>query len=119
MSNTSFSHVPVGVPRVNTEFRKIVTKIPVPESIPLLNRLYATESRSMHGQFPIIWNRADDFQVYDQWGNKWLDFTSTIFVANAGHSNPLVRDAITRTLNKPLLHTSHILVTNASNISPT
>ena len=105
MPNISFSHVPIEVPRVNTEFRTIVTKIPVPESIPLFERLYATESRSMHGQLPIIWDRADDFQVYDQWGNKWLDFTSTIFVANAGHSNPLVRNAITRTLNKPLLHT--------------
>ena len=26
----------------------------------------------MHGQMPIIWNKAENFQVHDQWGNKWI-----------------------------------------------
>ena len=42
----------------------------------------------MHGQIPLIWDKAQNFQVHDKWGNKWLDFTSTIFVANSGHANP-------------------------------
>ena len=33
----------------------------------------------MHGQIPVVWDKAR-FQVYDKWGNKWLDFSSTIFV---------------------------------------
>jgi len=54
---------------------------------------------------PMVWDRADDFQIYDQWGNIWLDFTSTIFVANAGHGNKRIVKALKEVLDKPLLHT--------------
>jgi len=104
-NESGFSHLPKKVPSVNTKFRTIVTDIPVPESIPILNQVYETESRSMHGQMPIIWDRADGFQVYDAWGNKWLDFSSTIFVTNAGHGNKRIIDALRRVIDKPLLHT--------------
>jgi 4-aminobutyrate aminotransferase/(S)-3-amino-2-methylpropionate transaminase len=100
-----FSHEPKKVPVVNTKYRNIVTDIPVPESIPILNRVYETESHSMHGQMPIIWDRAEGFQVYDAWGNKWIDFSSTIFVTNAGHGNKRIVDALRRVIDKPLLHT--------------
>ena len=80
MSAKGFSHIPKKVKKVNTKYRIIKTLIPVPESIELLNRVYEIESSSMHGQMPIIWDRAEDCQVYDEWGNKWLDFSSTIFV---------------------------------------
>ncbi len=105
MAGGSFSHIPKEVPLQDTKYRKIVTKIPVPESIPLLEDMYKRESRSMHGQMPMLWNRAEGFQVYDAWGNQWIDFTSTIFVANAGHGNKRIRDALQEVLNKPLLHT--------------
>ena len=52
MAGTGFSHEPKSVPLVSSKFRKIVTKIPVPESIPLLEKLYETESLAMHGQLP-------------------------------------------------------------------
>ena len=51
------------------------------------------------------WDRADDFQIYDKWGNVWLDFTSTIFVANAGHANKRIIKGLEKLLQKPLLHT--------------
>jgi len=105
MAGYGFNHVPQAVPRVETEYRRIATSIPVPESIPLLERLYATESRAMHGQLPVVWDRAEGFQVFDAWGNCWIDFTSTIFVANAGHGNPRIVEALRRVLDKPLLHT--------------
>ena len=105
MSVSKFSHEPQVVDKVTTSYRNIVTSIPVPESIPLLNRVYETESHSMHGQMPIIWDRAEGFQVYDAWGNKWLDFSSTIFVTNAGHGNKRIVDALRKVLDKPLLHT--------------
>lgn len=105
MAGHGFSHTPQKVPLIETEFRRIKTEIPVPESIPLLENLYAVESRAMHGQLPVVWNRAEGFQVYDAWGNCWIDFTSTIFVANAGHGNPRIVAALKRVLDKPLLHT--------------
>lgn len=105
MAGGSFSHIPVNVDSVNTQYRKITTDIPVPESIPLLEKMYSLESHSMHGQMPIIWDRAEDFQVFDAWGNVWIDFTSTIFVANAGHGNKRIKDALKKLLDKPLLHT--------------
>jgi 4-aminobutyrate aminotransferase / (S)-3-amino-2-methylpropionate transaminase / 5-aminovalerate transaminase len=105
MAGGSFSHVPIKVDAVNTKYRKINTAIPVPESLPLLEKMYRLESHSMHGQMPIIWDKAEDFQVYDPWGNVWIDFTSTIFVANAGHGNKRIREALKKLLDKPLLHT--------------
>ena len=105
MAGYGFSHTPQKVPFVETEFRRIKTAIPVPESIPLLKKLYAVESRAMHGQLPVVWDRAEGFQVYDAWGNCWIDFTSTIFVANAGHGNPRIVAALKLVLDKPLLHT--------------
>ena len=95
-----FSHVPVEVEKVNTRYRKINTPIPVPESLPMLKRMYELESRSMHGQLPIIWDRAKDFQVFDVWGNVWIDFTSAIFVTNAGHGNKRIRDVLKKVLEK-------------------
>jgi len=105
MAGGHFSHIPVSVDYIGTKYRKIKTLIPVPESIPLLEKMYSLESHSMHGQLPIIWDRAEGFQVYDPYGNVWIDFTSTIFVANAGHSNKRIIDALKKQLEKPLLHT--------------
>jgi 4-aminobutyrate aminotransferase-like enzyme len=39
----------------------------------------------MQGQPPILWDRAEGFQVHDRWGNTWLDWSSGVLVANAGH----------------------------------
>jgi 4-aminobutyrate aminotransferase-like enzyme len=105
MAGFTFSHTPVVVDHVDTKYRRIGTQIPVPESVPMLERAYALESRSMHGQMPVIWDRAENFQVFDAWGNCWIDFTSTIFVANAGHGNPRVVEAVKKVVEKPLLHT--------------
>ena len=105
MSGIGFSHTPKKVKTINTKYRNIVTQIPVPESIPILEKVYETESHSMHGQLPIIWDRAQGVQVFDSWGNKWLDFSSTIFVTNAGHGNKRIIDALSEVIKKPLLHT--------------
>lgn len=96
---------PKEVPQVSTKYRKIKTKIPVPESISVFEALEKYESRSMHGQLPVIWERAEDFQVFDKYGNCWIDFTSTIFLANSGHANPKIISALKRQLDKKLLHT--------------
>lgn len=105
MAGHGFSHTPVSVPKVRTKYRTIQTQIPVPESLPILETIYRCESRSMHGQMPVLWDKAEGFQVSDAWGNTWLDFTSTIFVTNAGHGNARIRAALQEQLDKPLLHT--------------
>lgn len=89
---------------IQTDFRTIVTEQPHPEALAFGERLSLVESHSMHGQLPVVWDRAEGSSVYDPWGNRWIDFTSTIFVANAGHGHPLIIDAIVGTAKKPLLH---------------
>ena len=74
---------------VETKYREIKTEIPHPTDLKWLDHLRLVESDAVPKQLP-IWNKAEGFQVYDVHGNKWLDFTSGIFVANMGHSNPQV-----------------------------
>lgn len=105
MSNWTFDLKPKRVPKVSTRWRRIATSLPVPESLALFETLDENESVSMHGQMPIVWDKAEGCQVSDPWGNTWIDFTSTIFVANAGHSHPKVVKALRDCLDKPLLHT--------------
>jgi len=103
MAGHSFSCTPVLVPQIKTLYREIKTSIPAPGTKAILDRLDACESRSMHGQLPIVWHRAENFNIYDQAGNCWIDFTSTIFVANVGHSNPRVVNALKSALDQPLM----------------
>jgi 4-aminobutyrate aminotransferase-like enzyme len=102
MAEHTFSREPQQVPAVLTQHRRIQTRIPAPGTRELLERLDAVESRSMHGQLPLVWSRAEDFSVFDDAGNQWIDFTSTIFVANVGHSNPRVTAAMKDALDRPL-----------------
>ena len=62
------------------------------------------ESRSMHGQLPIYWKSAKNSIVKDQDNKRYIDFTSTIFVANIGHSNPYIKRYIRRVLRSNLIH---------------
>ena len=103
MDNYQISYEPKFVKSIKTKNRLINTKIPAPGTREILERLDSVESRSMHGQLPIIWEKAKGHNVYDKAGNCWIDFTSTIFVANVGHSNEKVIEAIKKTLENPLL----------------
>lgn len=103
MSTYRFRTGPRDVPLVRTPNREIKTAIPAPGTEQIISQLSKFESRSMHGQLPLVWDRAEDFSVYDHCGNKWLDFTSTIFVANVGHSNPKIINAIRDSTNHPML----------------
>ncbi len=96
--------VPKNVARVETEFRRIQTPMPVPESIPILEALYRDEPRSMRGQGYVFWDRAEGFQVHDAWGNTWIDWSSGVLVANAGHGRPEIAEAICEQARKSLLH---------------
>ncbi len=54
MSEFNFNLTPTTVPKVDTKYRKIVTQLPVPESLEIIQTLYQYESSSMHGQIPMI-----------------------------------------------------------------
>ncbi len=96
--------IPRAVPRVETKYRRIVTPIPVPESIPILERLFRTEPLAMQGQPPIVWDRAEGVNVYDAWGNRWLDWSSGVLVASAGHGRAEIAAAIREQVDHGLLH---------------
>src|SRR5690349_12780340 len=99
-----FSIVPRDVARVETKYRRIVSQIPHPDSVPTLEKLRRFEPVSMRGQPPIVWERAEDIQVYDKHGNRWLDWSSGVLVTNAGHAAPEVCRAITEQVRSGLLH---------------
>ncbi|MFM1548025.1 MAG: aspartate aminotransferase family protein [Lentisphaeria bacterium] len=96
---------PVDVPAVDTQYRKIRTPLPVPESLPIFEELARYEPVSMQGQPPVVWDSASDFQVHDAWGNTWLDWSSGVLITNSGHGHPEMVGAIQRIIDKPLLAT--------------
>jgi 4-aminobutyrate aminotransferase/(S)-3-amino-2-methylpropionate transaminase len=98
-----FDLTPKRVPRVETQFRRIVTEFAVPESIPILQRLQTYEPVAMRGQPPVVWDHAEGFQVYDAWGNQWIDWSSGVLIANAGHGRKEIADAIVRQTSSRLL----------------
>lgn len=98
---------PKKVPLVKTKFRRIKTTIPSPSFVKVFSKLSKYEPKSllaMIGKMPVLWDKAVDFQVFDKDGNCWIDFTSTIFVANTGHANLRIVSALKNQLAKPLLH---------------
>jgi 4-aminobutyrate aminotransferase/diaminobutyrate-pyruvate transaminase/4-aminobutyrate aminotransferase/(S)-3-amino-2-methylpropionate transaminase len=101
----AFSLTPKPVPHVETKYRRIATDLPCPQSIPVLEKLHQYELRAMLGQPPILWHRAEGFQIWDPAGNCWIDWSSGVLITNAGHSHPDVVAAIVRQTQ------SHVIAT--------
>src|SRR5437016_10945714 len=93
---SQFNLTPRDVPHIETPFRRIVTQLPPPEAIPILDRLWRIEPVAMRGQPPVVWDRAEGFQVFDRWGNQWIDWSSGVLIANAGHGRREIADAVAR-----------------------
>ncbi len=96
---------PVSVPKIQTPHRQIVSAIPHPDSVPILERLRRAEPQCMEGQPPIVWDRAEGASVYDGFGNKWIDMSSGVLIANAGHGRKEMSQAIIAGAERPLLTT--------------
>jgi len=96
--------MPVGSDVIKTRYRTIISEIPHPGSLALIEELGSIEPRSMHGFGPVVWDHAEGFQVYDGFGNKWIDFTSSVVLTNAGHSNGRIGEMIRRQLSTHLWH---------------
>ena len=100
-----YTLTPREVPRVETRNRRIVTPLPVPESVPFFERLERFEPSSMQGQPPVVIDRAEGWHVHDKWGNMWLDWSSGVLISNLGNGNPLIVEALRGMLDRPLLST--------------
>jgi len=98
-----FDLIPRQTARVETGLRKIVTDFPVPQSLPILQKLEEYEPIAMRGQPPVVWDRAEGFQVFDAWGNQWIDWSSGVLIANAGHGRREIADAVRRQASQHLL----------------
>src|SRR4051812_8378160 len=99
-----FSITPIEVAPVATKYRTIKTALPHPDSVATLDKLRKYEPLSMRGMPPIVWDRAEDYFVYDKHGNRWLDWSSGVLVTNAGHGVKEVREAIIAQVQSGLLH---------------
>jgi 4-aminobutyrate aminotransferase-like enzyme len=83
-----------------------VTHIPGARSRALASLLRRYESRnvtSLADDLPVFWDAASGATVTDADGNEYLDCTAAFGVANAGHCNPRVADAISRQARR-LIH---------------
>jgi 4-aminobutyrate aminotransferase-like enzyme len=99
----TYDLTPVDVPKVRTKHRVICTKLPVPESLPIFESLRKTEPPSMLGMPPVVWHKAEDFSVYDRWGNRWIDWSSGVLLTNVGHGRKEIRDALKQVIDQGLL----------------
>lgn len=98
-----YSLEPIEVQKVSTRYRTIQTKLPVPESLPIFKALEESEPRSMMGMPPVIWDKAEDFIVSDPWGNRWIDWSSCVLVANIGHGHPAIKSALKEQIDKGMI----------------
>src|SRR6266478_5775721 len=103
MAAREFNLTPQPVSHVETLLRRIATKLPVPESLPILERLQRYEPLAMRGQPPVVWQRANGFQVFDAYGNYWIDWSSGVLITNAGHGRREIIEAIIRQADSGLL----------------
>ena len=89
-----FLHEPEKTSRVETPFRRICTPIPAPETAVQMAASADLFPQANCYQPSVLWDRAEDFQVYDVARNCWIDFSSTAVMTNTGHGHPAIRQAL-------------------------
>lgn len=89
---------------IATKFRNICTEIPNIKEREVIETISLLESHQSNMELPVVWDRAEGFQIFDRWGNMWIDMTSSIFVTNAGHNSENNKKFIQDTIDKGLLH---------------
>ena len=104
MAYLPFPKEPKEVAKVNTAHRTICTKVPAEESLALFHDMEKYETYSNSGLPLVVWHHTEDgYKVCDPWGNKWIDFSSSILINNCGHGHQDLIDAIDRVIKKPML----------------
>ncbi len=83
-----------------------MSRIPGPRSKALASLLQRYESRNvtfLADDFPVFWDAASGATVADADGNEYIDCTAAFGVANVGHCNPRVAEAISQQARR-LMH---------------
>jgi len=89
-----FLEQPQDTDEIETTHRRIHTQLPVPESIEKLQAAASVFPQVNCYQSPVIWDRAEGYQIFDAYGNRWIDFSSTAVMTNTGHGHPAIRSAL-------------------------
>lgn len=87
---------------ITTQHRNIVDGYKL-EYGELNDKRHELETKANGHQVPVVWDKAIDYNIFDNQGNKWIDMTAGIFAANAGHSNPKIKEAIQKQLDNDLI----------------
>jgi len=103
-----FFQQPEDTPRVETPFRRICTPIPAPETADQMAAAAELFPQANCYQPPVLWDRAEGFQVYDAAGNCWIDFSSTAVMTNTGHGLPAIAPGRTSLRQSTARYTSRI-----------
>ena len=99
----SFRWDPADTPEIDTPHRRLQTSLPAPDAIEKLRKAADLFPEVNCYQAPVVWERAEGYQVFDSSGNCWIDFSSTAVMTNTGHGHPRVREAIRKHAEKELL----------------
>jgi 4-aminobutyrate aminotransferase/diaminobutyrate-pyruvate transaminase/4-aminobutyrate aminotransferase/(S)-3-amino-2-methylpropionate transaminase len=92
--DNAFLCEPQPTPRVETQHRRIVTPLPSPQTRQRLLDAARVFPQVNCYQPPVIWDRARGYQVWDEAGNCWIDFSSTAVLTNTGHGHAALRSAL-------------------------
>jgi 4-aminobutyrate aminotransferase len=84
---------------------RLVTDVPGPEALALIERDRRVTSPSLPRAYPFVPRRGAGSVIEDVDGNTFLDLNAGIAVASTGHAHPKVVEAITRQASE-LLHYS-------------
>lgn len=79
------------------DLEEIRTEVPGPRSRELTPALRSFESRNVtfvDKDLPVFWESASEALVSDVDGNRYIDLTAAFGVANTGHSNAYVAEAV-------------------------
>ena len=113
MENSLFDLKVSKVAKIDTKYRKIETEIPHPNDLLVMKEISKLEASFGQNSLPLVWERASDYSIYDRWGNKWIDLSSGIFVANSGHG--IGAKEVVHSAHKPLLHSYYYPTTERLN----
>ena len=91
------------VKKILTKNRKINGLFPAKNFKKVIKSIEKFQNSDVLKQQPIVWHKAKNFNIYDDQKNKWIDFSSTIFVANSGHANPKIVKSIKKNASR-LMH---------------
>ena len=75
-----FNLKPRKVKKISTKNRKINGLFPAKNFKKVIKSIEKFQNSDVLKQQPLIWDKAKNFNIYDDQGNKWIDFSSTIYV---------------------------------------